>query len=377
MIYYLFFPLRDRISALNVLRYISFRAGLAAAIAFLLSVFMTLKLIRYLKQRNIIEDQEEKARLDHRPIDKRKVPSMGGVAIIAATILTTLLCAKPDNAYIWITCVVMMAFGAIGFIDDVVKLTPGRKGISARQKLALQLIVGFGAALTLAILWWRKEFPIDPYGNVTPGLTLTIPFFRVYLPLGLIYVIIGAFFLAACSNATNLTDGIDGLAIGCTIIVTVALTIVCYIVGRRDFTGYLFIPYVPGAGELSVLTSALIGASLGFLLFNCPPAQVFMGDTGSLGIGAALGFVAMVCKQEIVLLFIGGIFLVELATVTMQVSYFKWTKKRTGVGKRIFKKTPIHHHFQECGWENTKITIRFIIIAAMLALLSILTLKLR
>ncbi len=363
MFYYIFYPLRDWWFGFNVFRYITFRAAMAAVTAFLLTLLLAPRVIRWLTALKLGQSVRDKAEVrDLYDLHKHKhgTPTMGGLLILLALIGSALLWGDPLNLKLVLAVLVTAAFGAIGFVDDYTKIKQkNAKGISSRVKLALQ---GAVAVLFLAVLLVDVTYPT----------TLEIPFIKnstvnmVYLYMPFAFLV-----LVGTSNAVNLTDGLDGLAIGCTTMIAITLTILSYLTGHVKLADYLFIPYIPGAGELAVFCAALVGASLGFLWYNSPPANVFMGDVGSLALGGAIGSVAILIKKELLLVLIGGIFVMETLSVILQVASFKMT------GRRIFLMAPIHHHFQLKGWSESKVTIRFWIIGAVLALVSLSTLKLR
>lgn len=366
-------------SALRLFRYISFRAAFAAVTAFLVGLMAGPAIIRWLRSRRITErtdktDSPVIARL-HR--DKSQVPTMGGLILLSALVGSTLLWARLDNIYVVLAVSVVVVLGVLGGVDDWIKLThPTRPGLTRRQKLLVQTVVGVVVALVLYHTTREGALAVRYYLSPTgqlAGPRLALPFASgTYLPLGLLgFVLVTAVVCVGSSNAVNLTDGLDGLAIGCVIMADLALAVVAYIAGRADFTRYLFIPYAPGAGELTVFCGAMLGAGLAFLWFNCYPAEVFMGDTGALALGGGLGFVAVAARQELLLLIVGGVFVAEAVSVIVQVLYFKRT------GRRVFLCTPLHHHYQFKGWPETKVAVRFCIVAAVLAAFSVATLKLR
>ncbi len=295
---------------------------------------------------------------------KAGTPTMGGILINIAILIPTLLWADILNPYIWIVLFVTFAYGAIGFVDDYRKLVKRRNlGLTARQKFSMQIAVALAAGLAIAYL---------PSIHNNYSTVLTFPFFKtLHLDLGPLYIAFIVLVIVGASNAVNLTDGLDGLAIGTTLIAAVTYTILTYAAGNFRVADYLRIAWVPQAGELAVFCGAMVGASLGFLWFNAHPAEIFMGDVGSLALGGAIGTIAVMIKQEILLVFVGGLFVVEAASVILQVASFKLT------GRRIFKMSPLHHHFELAGWRETKVVVRFWIIAIIFALLSLSTLKLR
>ncbi len=361
MLYHLLFPLRDQIAGFNVFRYITFRTAGAVITAFLLCVLLGPWFIAQLRRRSIGQSIREVGPERHQV--KAGTPTMGGLLVLFAVLVPTLLWANLTNPFVWLAVVVTAAFGAVGFADDYLKLRRGRNlGLSARGKLALQMLVALGAGLALLAL--PEPFALEP--------TVALPFFkRAVYNLGVLYLPFVMLVLVSSSNAVNLTDGLDGLAIGATLIAAATYAVFTYVAGNSVVAGYLQVPYVRGAGEVAIFCGALVGASLGFLWFNAHPAEVFMGDVGSLAIGGAIGMVAVMSKQEIVLLLVGGLFVAELLSVVLQVASFKLT------GRRVLKMAPLHHHFELSGWAEPKIIVRFWIAAILFALLSLSTLKLR
>lgn len=358
MLYHLLYPLKDVYSWLNVFRYQTFRAMLAFLIAFAFVLIVEPWFIRWLKQRGVkgqpIRDDGPKV---HEV--KRGTPTMGGLVIVFAVLFATLLLGDLTNKFVWLTLAVMVAFAILGFFDDWRKIAQqNSKGVSERQKLAWQCgIAALGAALLIA-------------GGFSTELRF--PFFKEWgFMLGLFFVPFVALVVVGCSNAVNLTDGLDGLAIGPVMTVAGTYALFAYLTGHAQFADYLDLMHVPGAGELSIVLSAIFAAGLGFLWYNTFPAQVFMGDTGALALGGALGFMAVLVKQEILLVVAGGIFVIEALSVLMQRYYYKMT------GKRIFKMAPLHHHFELLGWAEPKIIVRFWIVSIVLALIALTTLKLR
>ncbi|MDE3061279.1 MAG: phospho-N-acetylmuramoyl-pentapeptide-transferase [Pseudomonadota bacterium] len=362
MLYNLLFPLAKQFELFNLFRYLTFRSGGAVFTALLISFYAGPKIIRWLKSK---QAEGQPIRLDgpeSHLLTKKGTPTMGGTMILLAVSLSTLLWADLTNAYVWIVLTVTLGFGAIGFVDDFLKLTKrNSKGLSSRRKLALQGIISLAAALIIEA--------IAPAGL---GGEIAVPFLKnVLIYAGLLYIPFAMLVMIGASNAVNLTDGLDGLAIVPILIVAGCFALIAYLVGNHVFADYLQLHYIPGSGELAVFCSALVGASLGFLWFNAPPAQVFMGDTGSLAFGGSLGAISVITKHEFVLAIIGGLFVVEAASVIIQVLYFKRT------GRRVFRMAPIHHHFEKLGWKEPTIVIRFWIIACIFALLGLATLKLR
>ncbi len=356
---------------LNVFQYVTFRTAWATITALLISLLLGGKVIRKLASLNI--GQEIREELSHEHQAKKGTPTMGGVLILGSVFLSTLLWARVDSLYLWLALGATTSFGVIGFWDDYIKIVKKRSlGLTGKQKLLGQLI-------TAVIVWGCLYFVANYPWNVS------IPFFKATaLPDGvtyigaIVYLIFIIFVLLGSSNAVNLTDGMDGLAASVTFIAMSALTALTYVASDRRWAEYLDITHKPEAAELTVFCGALVGASLGFLWYNAPPAEVFMGDVGSLAIGGALGTIAILTKQEFLLVFIGGVFIIEAASVMIQVGYYKFTKNpKTGIGKRFFLQAPLHHHFQLLGWKEPKIVFRFVIIAILFALLSLSTLKLR
>jgi phospho-N-acetylmuramoyl-pentapeptide-transferase len=379
MLYYLS-QFEELFSPLRLFQYISFRTLGAAATAFILSLLMGPWLIRKLRTVNFGE-QTEDDRVDGLE-KKQKVgtPTMGGLMIIAATGVATLLWAISTNVYVWLTLGTFVLMGAIGFVDDYLKIKR-KKGLSAKMKFAAQLV---WAAAVFSVLWSNPEMQ-------TRARDLMLPFFKnPVLDMGLL----GGFIflvvvLVGASNAVNLTDGLDGLAIGCSNSAALAYLFLTYVAGNYNFAQYLQVPFVLGTGELTVFCGALLGAGLGFLWYNCHPAKIFMGDTGSLALGGAIAMLAILTKQEILLLIVGGVFVIEAASVMIQVGWFKFNRKRYGQGRKVFKCAPIHHHFEfleklQALDENrdpelveTVIVTRFWILSIIFALIGIATLKIR
>ena len=384
MIYYILYELiysrfKDQdwylVKALNVFQYVTFRTAYASVTAMLISLLFGRKLIEGLKRWNIGQQIREEGPQAH--IAKRDTPTMGGLLIIGSVVISTLLWARLSGLYIWITILATLSFGAVGFADDYVKLVKHRSlGLTGRQKILFQLII--------AIAVWLALYISTQYFQTKYSWNVSIPFFKStadpngisvigpYLYLALVTVV-----LLGATNAVNLTDGLDGLAISVTFIAMTALTAFTYLSSDARWANYLDLTHRPEAAELSVFCGAMAGASLGFLWFNAPPAEVFMGDVGSLAIGGAVGTIAVLTKQEFMLLMVGGVFVMEALSVMVQVSVFKMTKRTSGVGRRVFKMTPLHHHFEMVGWKESKIVFRFVILAILFALLSLSTLKLR
>ncbi len=362
MLYYLLYGLREYHSVFNVFRYITFRTAYAALTALVISFIIGPMLIRFLTPVRLGQYIRDGGPESHHK--KAGTPTMGRVLIHLSILVPTLLWADLWNPYIWIVLFVTFAYGSIGFYDDWQKLAKRQNlGLTARQKIGLQMIVAALAGAAIAYL---------PQIHNTYSTTLTFPFFKnLILDLGWIYIPFVVFVIVGSSNAVNLTDGLDGLAIGCTLIAASAYTILTYAAGNYRIADYLNIVWVPGTGELAIFCGSMVGAALGFLWFNAPPAEIFMGDVGSLALGGAIGALAVVIKQELLLGIVGGLFVIEALSVILQVSSFKST------GRRIFKMAPIHHHFELSGWSETKVVVRFWIIAVIFALIGLSTLKLR
>lgn len=352
----------DSVTAFNLFRYITFRAGAAFFTALLFGFLFGPALIRHLRLRQSNGQPIRSDGPESHLLTKAGTPTMGGLLILSALTVSTLLWARLDNPYVWLVLLVTVAFGIIGYADDHAKVSRNtHKGVPGRVRLALGAVIGLmasGAAMYL-------------HPDALAG-QLAVPVFKdVLIHLGLFFVPVGAFVILGAANAVNLTDGLDGLAIMPVMVAAGTLGVIAYAVGRVDFTAYLDVHYVPGVGELLIFTAALAGGGLGFLWYNAPPAAVFMGDTGSLALGGALGAMAVATKHEIVLGIVGGIFVVETLSVIIQVAYFKAT------GKRVFLMAPIHHHFEKKGWAEPQIVIRFWIISLVLALIGLATLKIR
>ncbi|MCX6640482.1 MAG: phospho-N-acetylmuramoyl-pentapeptide-transferase [bacterium] len=372
MLYHLLYPLREVISGLNVFRYITFRSAGAAITALLISFLVGPYFIRMLRKYQIKEEIRADGPQTH--LVKAGTPTMGGLIILVAVIVPTLLWARLDNLYIGIILLSTAWMGLVGFYDDYLKaVKKKKKGLVARYKLAGQ--ISLGVIVGFILLSYPKALGLNFSEHVTET---TLPFFKnILFNFGIFYLPMIVFMITATSNGVNLTDGLDGLAIGIVGIAAAAFALVCYVSGHVRFSEYLNIIYLDGCGELTIYCAALIGASLGFLWFNAYPAEIFMGDTGSLALGGALGTLAVLIKKEFLLVFVGGIFVVEALSVLMQIGYFKYTRKRFGVGRRIFLMAPIHHHFEQKGWPETKVVIRFWILQILLVLISLTTFKIR
>jgi phospho-N-acetylmuramoyl-pentapeptide-transferase len=383
MIYYIFYELifnhfKEKdwflVKALNVFQYVTFRTAYATVTALLLSLIFGGKLIEALKKWNIGQQIREEGPQAH--MVKRGTPTMGGVLIVGSVLISTLLWTRLSSVYYWTAMIATLLFAAVGFADDYSKMAKKQSlGLTGKQKLAAQFLIATGvwAVLFISTKVWGINYP----------WIVSIPFIKLtavtqisnigpYLYLVLILIV-----LLGSSNAVNLTDGLDGLAISVTFIAMSALTGFTYLASDRRWADYLDLTHRPEAAELTVFCGAMAGASLGFLWYNAPPAEVFMGDVGSLAIGGAMGTVAVLTKQEFMLLMVGGVFVIEAASVMLQVGVFKMTKRTTGTGRRLFKMTPLHHHFEMQDWKESKIVFRFLILAILFALLSLSTLKLR
>jgi phospho-N-acetylmuramoyl-pentapeptide-transferase len=383
MIYYIFYELIFNhsnqdwwlVKGLNVFQYVTFRTAYASVTALLISLLSGRRVINALKRWNIGQQIREEGPQAH--MAKQNTPTMGGLLLIASIIVSTLLWAKLSSFYVWVVILATLAFGGVGFADDYLKLVKRRSlGLTGRQKIILQLIIAFGVWLTLYLS--TRYFETKYSWNVS------IPFFKdTAIPNGIstigpiLYLLMIVIVLLGSTNAVNLTDGLDGLAISVTFIAMTALTAFTYLSSDARWAKYLDLAHRPEAAELTVFCGAMAGASLGFLWFNAPPAEVFMGDVGSLAIGGAVGTIGVLTKQEFMLLMVGGVFVIEALSVMLQVSVFKMTKSTSGVGRRVFKMTPLHHHFEMVGWKESKIVFRFLILAILFALLSLTTLKLR
>ena len=373
----------------RVFQYITFRAVMAALTALLIGLFAGPAVIRHLVALKIGQPIREYAMQSH--MVKSGTPTMGGVLILIGIGISTLLWADLTNRFVWIVMLVTFGFGAIGWVDDwrkVVRKDP--EGMRSREKYMWQSLIGFVAALYLVFSisesnnlrvlelfysWMQSGFDVD----LPPKAGLLLPFMKeVSYPLGVFgFVIMTYLVIVGSSNAVNLTDGLDGLAIMPVVMVGSALGVFAYVTGSSVYSKYLIFPYIPGSGELMIFCAAMAGAGLAFLWFNTHPAQVFMGDVGALALGGALGTIAVIVRQEIVLAIMGGIFVVEALSVMVQVGYFKYTKKKYGEGRRILKMAPLHHHFEKSGWTETQVVVRFWIITMLLCLVGMSTLKLR
>ncbi len=374
---------------LRIFNFITFRAAFATMTAMVIGLLAGPAVIRMLVRLKVGQAVRHDGPQTH--LIKSGTPTMGGALILLAIGVSTLLWADLTNRFIWPVLVVTLGFGAIGWVDDYRKVVyKDPNGMRSREKYFWQSLIGILAALYLAFsvsaptgskvvqlffAWVESGFNLD----LPPKADLIVPFFKtISYPLGVWgFIALTYFVIVGTSNAVNLTDGLDGLAIMPTVMVGTALGIFAYLAGNAAYSKYLFIPHIPGAGELLIFCGAMAGAGLAFLWFNAHPAQVFMGDVGALALGGALGTIAVIVRQEIVLFIMGGIFVVETLSVMLQVGYFKYTKKRFGIGRRILLMAPLHHHFEQKGWKETQVVVRFWIITMMLVLFGLATLKLR
>ncbi|HVE80239.1 MAG TPA: phospho-N-acetylmuramoyl-pentapeptide-transferase [Gemmatimonadaceae bacterium] len=380
MLFHLLTPLTKYFGVFNLFNYITFRAAGAAVTALILAFLVGPAILRRLRAKAVHQVVREGTPDSH--AGKGSTPTMGGLIILIATLVPTLLWAKLNNRYILLALLVMAWMGAIGFLDDYLKLKQkreGRKneGLVERYKLAGQVAVG------VFLGWYLWQHPL----STLPGASTTLPFYKYVLvvpaaaSLAWLYVAFTTFVLTGTSNAVNITDGLDGLAAGLSAIAFVTLAIFAYLIGRVDASAYLGIYYLRGAGELTIFCTAVVGANIGFLWYNAHPAQVFMGDTGSLALGGALGAVAILLKSEFLLVFVAGVFLAEILSVIVQRSMFKYRKRRRGVdyarSHRVFLRAPLHHHFELKGWRETQVVVRFWIVGILCAFLALSTLKIR
>ncbi len=361
MLYHLLYPFHTEISALNVTRYITFRTAAASLSALAISLACGPWMIRRLREFQIGQVIRQDGPQTHRP--KAGTPTMGGLLILTAAIVPTLLWADLTNVYIWIAALTTAAYGGVGFLDDYLKIVRrSHHGLLPRYKMGLQVVIAIIVGVVLLMLANHGLY----------STRLIFPFFKRWIPdLGWAYLLFAVFVLVAVTNAVNLTDGLDGLAISCFAIAAAAYTALAYVTGHRVFAEYLLLVRFPPAAELTIFCGSLVGASLGFLWYNSYPAEIFMGDVGSLALGAALGTVAILIKQELLLPIVGGVFVLEALSVIVQVAYFKST------GKRVFRMAPLHHHFELIGWSEPKVIARFVIVAIIFSLSALATLKLR
>ena len=361
MLFHLLYPFRTQLSVLNVTQYITFRTAAASLSALAISLALGPWMVRKLREFQIGQVIRTEGPTSHKP--KAGTPTMGGLLILTAALVPTLLWSNLTNVYVWIAVVTTAGFGAIGFADDYLKIVRrSHHGLWPRYKMGFQLLLGLAVGAILLLLARNNLY----------STRLIFPFFKRLIPdLGSGYLLFAAFVLVAASNAVNLTDGLDGLAISTFAIAAAAYTALAYVTGHRVFADYLLLVHFTPAAELTVFGGALVGASLGFLWYNSYPAEIFMGDVGSLALGAALGTVAILIKQELLLPVVGGVFVLEAMSVIIQVASFKLT------GQRVFRMAPLHHHFELIGWSEPKVITRFVIVAIIFALFSLTTLKLR
>ena len=362
MLYEFLYPLSENFQIFNVFKYITFRTGGAILTSLIISFIFGPLLIQTLKN---FQREGQPIRIDgpsDHIIKKKGTPTMGGILILFASVGSTIIWMQLDNQFVWSILLIMIGFGAIGIIDDWMKISKNSSsGLNGKLKISLQIFIAFPAIMSV-IQYSPQELQNG----------LAVPFFKdLFINLGFLFIPFSIFVVVGASNSVNLTDGLDGLAIVPVMIAASCFALIAYLVGNINFSSYLQLNYVPGVGEITILLGALLGAGLGFLWFNAPPAEIFMGDTGSLSLGGALGISSVATRHELVLVIIGGIFVVETISVILQVSYFKFT------GKRIFLMAPLHHHFEKRGWAESTIVIRFWIIAVILALIGLSTLKLR
>ena len=377
MLLYLFYDLLQRyFHALNVFRYITVRTALASLTALLITMVLGPWVIRSLRQLQVKQFIREEGPKSHQA--KAGTPTMGGVLIVGATVIPTLLWGDLQNAYVWLAIFTMLAFGAIGFVDDYNKVMKRQNlGLTGKLKFSFQVIASCAIAVTLLSLTtdgtYSTQLSVPFFKNFHPDLVIhsllnsTYAWSFSYMP----FLIFVALVIVGSSNAVNLTDGLDGLAIGCVVVAAGALTVLTYVTSHARFSAYLDLQHLPEVGELTIFCGALVGSSLGFLWYNAHPAEIFMGDVGSLALGGSIGMIGVAIKQEILLFFVGGVFVLEAVSVILQVLSFRLT------GKRIFRMSPLHHHFELGGWSESKTIVRFWILALVFALFSLTTLKLR
>jgi phospho-N-acetylmuramoyl-pentapeptide-transferase len=376
LFYLLYHVLQHYIHGLNVFRYITVRTAMANLTALLLALVLGPWVIRQLRALQIGQFIREEGPKSHHA--KAGTPTMGGVLIVGSTVIPTLLWADLANAYVWLAVFTMLAFGAIGFADDYLKMVKRQNlGLTGKRKLSLQTLASFAVGDTLLALTaagiYSTHLSVPFFKNFHPDLVIHALVARPYLwsVAYLPFLIFVMLVMVGSSNAVNLTDGLDGLAIGCVVVAAGALTVLTYVSSHARFSAYLDLQHLPQVGELTIFCGALVGSALGFLWYNAHPAEIFMGDVGSLALGGSIGMVAVAIKQEILLFFVGGVFVLEALSVILQVAFFHLT------GKRIFRMSPLHHHFELAGWSESKIIVRFWIMALVFALFSLTTLKLR
>ena len=377
MLNYLLVPLVGDFGFLRIFNYISFRAAGAAVTALLVSFFIAPIIIRRLRRMRLHQVIREGTPDSHQ--EKKRIPTMGGLIILASTLVPTFLWAKLNNRYVLIAMFVMLWMGFIGFVDDFLKLKQRQAGKKNTGLIESYKLVG-QLSISIALGWYLWHYPL----STLPGASTTLPFYKYILivpTFAWVYVLFVAFVLTGTSNAVNVTDGLDGLAAGLTAIAVLTLALFAYVIGRIDASSYLQVFYLRGAGELTVFCAAIMGACIGFLWYNTHPAQVFMGDTGSLALGGALGVIAILLKSEFVLLIVGGVFVVEMGSVIIQRVAFKYLKRTRGLeyaqANRVFRTAPLHHHFERGGWDESQVVVRFWILGILCAFLALSTLKLR
>jgi len=359
------YPLVKYYTPFNVFQYITFRAAFASLTAFLITFMLGPHVISFLKKKKLGEKIREDGPETHK--SKGGTPTMGGILIIIAAFISIILWQDIKSKYTWICIIALLGFGLVGFLDDYIKVFKNDKnGLSSKKKILGQLIV---SSIILILLFYNK----NDYTTL-----IYIPMLKnKIIDLGYFYIPFAYLILISTSNAVNLTDGLDGLATGVCIMVFLTFAILSYISGRLDYSNYLYIPYIESGGELTILSLVMLGACVGFLWYNANPAEIFMGDTGSLTLGGIIGTMSLILKKELLLIIIGGVFVIETGSAALQILYFKYTKFRYGEGKRIFLMTPIHHHFEKKGWHENKIVVRLWILSGMFSILALSVLKLR
>ncbi|HMD14083.1 MAG TPA: phospho-N-acetylmuramoyl-pentapeptide-transferase [Bacteroidota bacterium] len=374
MLYYFLEFIRKKFNppGFGLFHYITFRAGAAAVTALTIAFWLGPKFIRLLKKHQIGEAAKIEAPKNH--LSKAGTPTMGGLILLSAILIPSFLWIDLKNGYVLLILFVTVSLGGVGFFDDYLKVVKKKpRGLIEEYKLVGQILVGLFVG---GIIYFMPDY-VDP-GLAKLKSSTTVPFIKnMEIDFGIFYIPVVVFVITATSNAVNLTDGLDGLAAGTVGIVGSTLAVMCYVSGRADISQYLTIPFLRGNGELTIYCAALVGASIGFLWFNAYPAQIFMGDTGSLALGGAIGALCVLIKMELLLPTLGGVFLMETLSVIIQRGYFKYTKRKYGVGRRVFKMAPLHHHFEMLGWPEPKIVTRFYIIAILLMILSLATFKIR
>jgi len=374
MLYYFLEFIRKKFNppGFGLFHYITFRAGAAAVTALTIAFWLGPKFIRLLKKHQIGEAAKIEAPKNH--LSKAGTPTMGGLILLSAILIPSILWIDLKNGYVLLILFVTVSLGGVGFFDDYLKVVKKKpRGLIEEYKLVGQILVGLFVG---GIIYFMPDY-VDP-GLAKLKSSTTVPFIKnMEIDFGIFYIPVVVFVITATSNAVNLTDGLDGLAAGTVGIVGSTLAVMCYVSGRADISQYLTIPFLRGNGELTIYCAALVGASIGFLWFNAYPAQIFMGDTGSLALGGAIGALCVLIKMELLLPTLGGVFLMETLSVIIQRGYFKYTKRKYGEGRRVFKMAPLHHHFEMLGWPEPKIVTRFYIIAILLMILSLATFKIR